>query len=99
MLTDFLRDEYRSIKEFALSSYAQTANILNAESRGALTDVLSRNICGWAEDARCPFISSEYFGNNYVAGKSYTKFNRMVRHEDLRHTSFPDNHLDLIMST
>ena len=101
MLSDFLDDSYTSIAEFANSEYAKTLRILNTESRGALTDTLGHGICGWRSGKYCSFISSEYFGSTYKAGQFYfyDKEKKLVRHEDLRQTSFGNNTLDLIMST
>lgn len=101
VLNNFLHSAYSSIAEFANSEFAKTVRILNTESRGALTDTLSRGICGWSSSEDCPFISSEYFGSTHKAGQfyHYRKQNKHVRHEDLRSTSFEDSSLDLILST
>ena len=45
------------------------------------------------------YVASEFFSSARHSGEMMAHNGQMVRHEDMQNTSFPDNSLDLILST
>jgi SAM-dependent methyltransferase len=74
---------FSSLKDFLKK---EDIGIYNAESKGAVHNILSR---------MKNYICSEYFGENYTSGDHVNG----ILHQDLRELSFKSNSFDVVLST